>query len=251
VPLRRTGLLLTPLATGAIALTGWVGPAAAPPPPPPAATPSATVSPAERYGRLKRDGAPVAVLRRTTVLRATPGGRPLTRVPRRTEWRSPSVLAAVGVRGAWLKVIASQLPNGRYGWIPAAAAQLAPNPWAVHADLSSRRVTVTRGGRVVRRFSVAVGRPATPTPTGRYAVTDKLELMSRSAAYGCCALALSGHQPRVAQGWAGGDRLAIHGTSEPQSIGNAASLGCLRARDEDARWLVQHVFLGTIVEIRP
>jgi lipoprotein-anchoring transpeptidase ErfK/SrfK len=111
-------------------------------------------------------------------------------------------------------------------------------------------VTVTKSGRVVRRFSVAVGRPGTPTPPGRYAVTDKLELMSRSAAYGCCALALSGHQPRVAQGWAGGDRLAIHGTSEPQTIGRAASLGCLRARDGDARWVVQHVFLGTIVEIR-
>jgi lipoprotein-anchoring transpeptidase ErfK/SrfK len=82
-------------------------------------------------------------------------------------------------------------------------------------------------------------------------VTDKLELMGGTAAYGCCALALSGHQPHIAQGWRGGDRLAIHGTSEPGTIGKAASLGCLRARNRDAYWVVKHVFLGTVVEIRP
>jgi lipoprotein-anchoring transpeptidase ErfK/SrfK len=247
VPLRRTGLFLTPFLTGAIALTGWVGPAAAPPPDRPALKQSA----AERYDRVKQHGEPVAVLRRATVLRAAPGGRGIASLKRRTEWGSPRVLAAVDRRGTWLKVIATELPNGRFGWIPMSATQLVANPWAVTADLSSRRVTVTRNGRVVKRFTVAVGKPGTPTPTGGFAVTDKLELMTRSASYGCCALALSGHQPHVAQGWSGGDRLAIHGTSEPQTIGHAASLGCLRARDPDARWIVKHVFLGTIVEIRP
>jgi lipoprotein-anchoring transpeptidase ErfK/SrfK len=249
VPLRRTGLLLTPVATGAIALTGWVGPAAAPPSV--GASTNAGVSAAERYERVKQRGAPVAVLRRATVLRAAPGGRRLARLGRRTEWGSPRVLATVDRQGTWLKVIATELPNGRYGWVPIGATQLVTNPWAVTADLSTRHVTVTRNGRAVKRFTVAIGSPTTPTPTGRYAVTDKLELMTRSAAYGCCALALSGHQPHVAQGWAGGDRLAIHGTSEPQTIGHAASLGCLRARDRDARWIVKHVFLGTVVEIRP
>jgi lipoprotein-anchoring transpeptidase ErfK/SrfK len=121
----------------------------------------------------------------------------------------------------------------------------------VHADLSRRQITVLENGRVVRRFPVAIGRATTPTPTGRFAVTDKLHIKGGSRAYGCCALALSGHQPHIEPGWQGGDRLAIHGTASADSIGTAASFGCLRAREGDVRWLVSNVWLGSIVTIRP
>jgi lipoprotein-anchoring transpeptidase ErfK/SrfK len=207
---------------------------------------------ADYYAGTVARGAPVAVLTRRTALLAQPrwSGRRLARLEKRTEWGSPRVLAVVGRRGHWLRVIATQLRNGRTGWVPISATSLVANPWRVTVDLSQRRVTVYRRDHVVRRFPVAVGRPGTPTPTGRFAVTDKLELAGGSAAYGCCALALSGHQPHVAQGWTGGDRLAIHGTHQLWTIGKSASLGCLRARDADAYWVVKRVFLGTIVEIR-
>jgi lipoprotein-anchoring transpeptidase ErfK/SrfK len=149
-----------------------------------------------------------------------------------------------------LRVLSEQLPNGRSGWISATAAAVGSSPWSVTADLSSRTVEVRRDGRVVRRFPVAIGRAATPTPTGRFAVTDKLRIRGAGSAYGCCALALSGHQPHIEPGWRGGDRLAIHGTGDPGSIGTAASFGCLRAREDDARWLIRHVLLGSPVEIR-
>ena len=159
------------------------------------------------------------------------------------------MLAVTGRRGAWLRVIATELPNGGRGWIPLGAVRLVANPWRVTADVSSRTVSVYRRDRLVRRFSAAVGAPSTPTPTGRFAVTDKIN-MHDSAAYGCCALALSGHQTRLATGWSGGDRLAIHGTQLVSTIGSAASNGCLRARDEDARFLIRRVWLGTVVRIR-
>ena len=48
---------------------------------------------------------------------------------------------------------------------------------------------------------------------GRFAVTDKLRTEDRAdSPYGCCALALTGHQTKLVPGWPGGDRLAIHGT---------------------------------------
>jgi lipoprotein-anchoring transpeptidase ErfK/SrfK len=146
-------------------------------------------------------------------------------------------------------VIATELPNGRRGWIPMSAADLVANPWSLRADVSSRTVSVFRRGRLVRRIRVAVGAAATPTPTGRFAVTDKIRMHARGA-YGCCALALSGHQTRISPGWTGGDRLAIHGTQLVGTIGTAASFGCMRARDEDVRFLVRHVWLGAVVEIR-
>jgi lipoprotein-anchoring transpeptidase ErfK/SrfK len=203
------------------------------------------------YALARRTGQPVAVLTRRTMLRETPRGRALAKLPRHTEWGTPTVLAAVAERGDWLRVIATQLPNGHSGWIPASAAGIVPSRWKLEADLSRRLVTVRRDGRAVRRFRVAVGRPSTPTPTGRFAITDKLHFTDHNRAYGWGAIALTGHQPHIEPGWTGGDRLAIHGTGDPGSIGYAASFGCLRASDADVRWLVRHAYLGSIVEIRP
>ena len=196
-------------------------------------------------------GQPVAVLERATVLRATPAGRRITKVKAKTEFGTPTVLAALAEKGRWLRVLATHLPNSRTAWIPeSAVGTIVASPWRLTADLSRRTVTVFRSGRVVRRFPVAIGKPATPTPTGRFAVTDKLDFIGGSSAYGCCALALTGHQTHIEPGWRGGDRLAIHGTRQAGTIGAAASFGCLRARDEDVRWIVHRVYLGSIVEIR-
>jgi lipoprotein-anchoring transpeptidase ErfK/SrfK len=206
------------------------------------------------FARAREGGQPIAVLKRATVLRARPtiGGRRMAKVPAKTEFGTPTVLAALAERGNWLKVMATQLPNSRSAWIPTSAAgSIVASRWRLTADLSRRTVTVVRDGRVVRRFPVAIGKPTTPTPIGRFAVTDKLDFIGGSSAYGCCALALTGHQTHIEPGWSGGDRLAIHGTRQVGTIGAAASFGCLRARDEDVRWIVHHVYLGSIVRIRP
>ena len=80
-------------------------------------------------------------------------------------------------------------------------------------------------------------------------MTDKLPGSRFGPYYGCCILALTGHQPNLPSGWTGGDRLAIHGTDAPSSIGAASSAGCLRASDEDLRVLMATVPLGTQVSI--
>jgi lipoprotein-anchoring transpeptidase ErfK/SrfK len=106
------------------------------------------------------------------------------------------------------------------------------------------------GGRVVHEATVAIGRSGSSTPTGRFAITDKIAGSRYGPYYGCCILALSGKQPNLPPGWTGGDRLAIHGTDDLGSIGQPSSAGCLRARDEDLRPLMRRVPLGTPVFIR-
>ena len=69
--------------------------------------------------------------------------------------------------------------------------------------------------------------------------------MTPARIYGCCALALSGHQPNLPPGWIGGNRLAIHGTPGP--VGLAASAGCVRATDAAMKTLFSEVPLGTPV----
>jgi lipoprotein-anchoring transpeptidase ErfK/SrfK len=110
---------------------------------------------------------------------------------------------------------------------------------------------VKRGDTVLRRTSVGVGTVASPTPTGRFALTDKLDGASYSASYGCCILALSAIQTSLPRGWTGGNRVAIHGTLSPSDFGQAVSAGCVHARDSDLRWLMRVVPLGTPVVIRP
>ncbi len=129
-------------------------------------------------------------------------------------------MAVTGRRDGWLRVIATER-RGRQAWLRASAARLgSTNVW-VKVDRSRRQLTLRRGRRVLRRFPVAVGRPDTPTPLGRYAVTDRLRSQRPDSPYGCCAVALSGHQTQLLPGWPGGDRLAIHGTPNEETVGQA------------------------------
>jgi lipoprotein-anchoring transpeptidase ErfK/SrfK len=121
---------------------------------------------------------------------------------------------------------------------------------SLRADLSARRVDLVVGRRVVKRMRVAIGRPGSSTPTGRFAVTDKISGNRYGPYYGCCILALSGHQPNTPAGWRGGNRLAVHGTNAPGTIGAAASAGCLRGSDRDLRTLMRRVPVGTPIFIR-
>jgi L,D-transpeptidase catalytic domain len=193
----------------------------------------------------------VAHVSRTTWLRASPGGRRLARLPRRTEFGSARVLAVVGWRGPWVAVLAPELPNHRVGWLDSRRnTRLLRIPYSMEVALGPRRLIVRHLGRVVARVPVAVGRPGTSTPIGRYAVTDKVATGNPGGPYGCCALALTGHQPRLPQGWGGGDRLAIHATAATETIGQAVSLGCVRTTNEVMRRLFRRITLGTPVRVR-
>ena len=194
----------------------------------------------------------LAVVRGSVALREKPRGPAVVRVGSTTEFGSPRVLAVAARRGDWLGVVATERPNNRLGWVRRgnSALKLRRTGWSLHADLSDRTLTLRRDGRRVHRLRVAIGRPGSETPTGRFAVTDKLSGSSYGPYYGCCILALSGHQPNTPPGWTGGNRLAIHGTDAPSTIGMAASAGCLRASDANLRPLMAKVPLGATVFIR-
>jgi lipoprotein-anchoring transpeptidase ErfK/SrfK len=182
-----------------------------------------------------------------TELRLAPGGSPVARLGVRTEFGSRRVLAVTARRAGWLEVIAPERPNGGRGWIPERRVRLDATDFSVHIDRSARRLILRRAGRAVRGFPVAVGRRGTPTPTGRFAITDKLHPDGADSPYGCCALALSGHQTRLLPGWPGGDRLAIHATPQVETVGTRASLGCLRGYERDVRVLMRVVPVGAPV----
>lgn len=233
-----------------------VAPAVLVPPPAgvstPAPAPAATAVATTAAQAAPRPRAQLTVhVTRPVRLRSSPGGPVVGGIRPRTEFDSPTVLPVVRERDGWLGVLTTQLPNGRVGWI-AANAGLVPyrTRYSVTASLRRREVVVRRAGRAVLRFPIAIGSPSTPTPTGRFAVTDKLLTGDPGSVYGCCILALSARQPHTPQGWGGGDRVAIHATNLPETIGTAASLGCMRAPAAAVRRAVRLVPLGTIVTVR-
>jgi lipoprotein-anchoring transpeptidase ErfK/SrfK len=148
-----------------------------------------------------------------------------------------------------LRVVSDLLPNNRSGWIAAEGAPVRSTRLMVRIDLSERRLTVLLGSSVLRHARVAVGAPGSPTPTGVFSITDKLDSSDHAgwvSAYGCCVLALSGHQTRLPSEWSSGDRLAIHGGG---GLGSAVSAGCMHAKEKFLRYLMQKLPLGTLVRI--
>jgi L,D-transpeptidase catalytic domain len=185
-------------------------------------------------------------------VRARPDGPVVASLGSRTEFGSSRALSVVREqRGRWLGVTTPELPNGRLGWIDAGSGSLRYSraPLELDIDLSRRQLVIRRAEDVIRRLPVSIGRPDAPTPTGRFAVTDKLPGQRYSSTYGCCILALSGTQPNLPAGWTGGNRLAIHGTQDEGTIGGRQSAGCLHARETDLRRLMKSVPLGTPVRI--
>ena len=186
----------------------------------------------------------------TVAMRASPGGRVIARLGSRTEFDSMRVFWVERVSGDWLGVPAPELPDGQLGWIrdDRFDVEISLTRFWITADVSRRELTLHYGDRVLDRFPVTVGSPGSPTPLGNYAVTDGLVGRGLGPWYGCCVLALTGHQPNLPPGWIGGNRMAIHGT--PGSIGGATSHGCLRASDPDMISLFARVPLGAPVFIR-
>jgi lipoprotein-anchoring transpeptidase ErfK/SrfK len=180
---------------------------------------------------------------------AWPGGPVTVRLSGRTPLGSPLTLWVVDRRdgGRWGRVVLPTRPNGRTGWIKLRTVDLRrTNVWVI-GNLARRHVTLMRGNRPVASFRAAIGASSSPTPAGRFSVTDLVATGNPGGPYGWFAFGLSGHQPNLPASWSGGDQLAIHGTNAPSTIGRAASAGCLRVTASALARMRHAIRLGTPV----
>ena len=124
------------------------------------------------------------------------------------------------------RVLVPELDNGEIAWIHQdKVSELGTVAWSMHVDLSQRLLVVRKDGKKVRTARIGIGRSDHPTPKGRFAVTDKLKVTQPGSPYGCCVLALTGHQTKLPPGWPGGDRLAVHATARPERPRQAGEPG--------------------------
>jgi hypothetical protein len=167
----------------------------------------------------------------------------------------PTVFGVVGETigracgGRWYHVQLPIRPNGSTGWVRAGALVLEPVRTRIVVDLSERRLWLLRGGRIVLRARAGIGSPATPTPTGRYYINQRLLPADRSGAFGPAALGISAFSP-VLTWWPQGGPVAIHGTDDPSSIGQARSNGCIRLDNAPLERVFAAAGAGTPVIVR-
>jgi lipoprotein-anchoring transpeptidase ErfK/SrfK len=197
-----------------------------------------------------------AVVRSRATVARRPRGSVLARFGRVNVNGVPTVFSVLGERvdGACrptlYKVQVPLRPNGVTGWVRPAAVAVTIVRTRIEVDLSKRRLTLYRAGRVLLRSSVAIGSPATPTPTGRYYVNQRLIPRDPTGPFGPGAVGISAFSD-VLTGWAQGGPIAIHGTNAPWSIGQAASNGCIRLPNAVLRRVFNLALAGTPVVIHP
>lgn len=149
----------------------------------------------------------------------------------------------------WYRVQLPVKPNGTLGYVRARDLELYRVPTRIEVDLSERRVELRRQGRLVVATTAAVGTASTPTPTGRFYVNQRLLAADPAGAYGLGGVGISAFS-EVLTGWAQGGPIAIHGTNRPDTIGLAASNGCLRVENDVLRRIFDAAVPGTPVVIR-
>jgi len=202
------------------------------------------------------DRAYAAVVRLYATVLRRPGGPVLARFGRLNVNGVPSVFSILGervdasCRPVVYRVQVPLRPNGVKGWVAARNVKVESVRTRIEVDLSRRRLTLFRGGRELLHATVAIGSSATPTPTGRYYVNQRLIPEDRSGPFGPGAVGISAFS-NVLTGWTQGGPIAIHGTNAPWSIGHAVSNGCIRLPNAVLQRVFHIALAGTPVTIRP
>lgn len=170
--------------------------------------------------------------------------------------RGPQVLLVLEARtsirdGVWYRLLLPSRPNTASAWVPARAVQVAPTRYRVKVRLGTRQAELLRAGKRVARWTVGVGTPQNPTPTGRFAVSEVVRQADPRGFYGPFIMTLTAHSEALSDFDGGDGRVALHGTSRPDLLGGAVSHGCVRLPNEAARRIARVVPPGAPVDITP
>jgi len=127
--------------------------------------------------------------------------------------------------------------------LPSAAAER-----RIVVSIPDRKLAVVERGRAKKIYRVGVGAKDTPSPAGKFHIVNKA---AKPNYYRKGEVVAAGESNPVGSRWLGLDlpHYGIHGTNEPQSIGQEASHGCIRLAKPDVEELYDMARVGDEVEI--
>lgn len=157
-------------------------------------------------------------------------------------WILAAVLAMTTVSAA-LQASISATPNPKAPEFAKATVR-----WVL-VSIPDRKLALLENRKVVRIYRVAVGKTSTPSPAGAFKVVNRV---TDPAYYHKGQVIAAGKSNPVGSRWMGlsAKGYGIHGTNQPNSIGKAASTGCIRMGKQDLEELFEMVNVGDAVEIR-
>jgi lipoprotein-anchoring transpeptidase ErfK/SrfK len=168
----------------------------------------------------------------------------------REDYRPQEILAVATRVGAdkkpWYKINLPMRPNGTYGWIPAGSVSLSPTVSQIVVHRNTRTIDILWHGKPALHAIVAVGAPGMETPVGHFYVAARF-VPYNDPFLGVFAVETSAYSKLTE--WPGGGVVGIHGTSEPQLLGQAVSHGCVRVSNLTAAALVKLAPLGTPITV--
>ncbi len=162
----------------------------------------------------------------------------------------PAVVVVTEDHGDWLRVLVPVRPNGSEGWVRRSDVTLSTTTLHVEVLVGERKVRLYDGDTVLLEAPVIVGKATSPTPLGRFYVTD-VDAKYTGSAYGPWVLPVSGFSQALDTFGGGAPALALHGTNRPDLMGKAASNGCVRLPNDVITRLRETLPMGTPVDIRP
>ncbi len=174
---------------------------------------------------------------------------------------SPLTFLVDGLTSTRYKVLLPIRPNGSTGWVDPAQVSVLAHQYKITVELAAHKITVTNGTRVVMSEPIGVGKDSTPTPDGRYFIKELIRpcypdakgtcVPNDNGPYGPFAYGLSGFSPVLDDyNGKGEGTIGIHGTDDPSSVGQDASHGCIRMRNDAIRQLAKLLPLGTPVIVK-
>jgi L,D-transpeptidase ErfK/SrfK len=115
-------------------------------------------------------------------------------------------------------------------------------------SIPDRKIVLMEDGRVVKVYPIAVGKNSTPSPNGNFHIASRV---AKPTWYKPGKTVGPGPANPLGTRWMGlGFKgYGIHGTNMPNSIGQAASHGCIRMRNHDVEELFELVQVGDPVDL--
>ncbi len=167
-----------------------------------------------------------------------------------TSFGNPAVFVVTEQRGPWLRVQLPVRPDDTEGWVRASDVALSTIDTRVVITLGTRTLQAYAGDQLLAQTPIVIGGPSTPTPTGRFFVTD-YTARNATGSYGPWVLPLSAFSQAMDRFSDGVPVIAMHGTNHPEYVGQNRSNGCIRMPNAVIQTLRDHLPLGTPVDIRP
>jgi lipoprotein-anchoring transpeptidase ErfK/SrfK len=155
-------------------------------------------------------------------------------------------LPVVDRRRGWTKVLLPSRPKSAAGWVRTRDVERRTTPYEVKVHLGSRTLELFYEGRQVGSWTVAIGKPGTPTPTGRTFVLGLIQ--DDKQGFSDYILPLGTHSATLDSYGGGPGTVAFHGWPDSSVFGQAISHGCIRVPD-DALERLREVPLGSLVRI--